>query len=110
MLTQLAAGTPMPCVPVPTIWQKTIPDVIIGPLGLAALVETSCIRCVVGGQVEFQTSGQLPVIATTGAKVLLTFSAGQPKGWAEELNQHPLEQDVYYQLMLRSCWEGLSVY
>jgi hypothetical protein len=58
-LTQLAGGTPTPCVPAPTTWQDTYP-VKVG--GADALLFRSCINCPAGqGKISFLTSGQLPV-------------------------------------------------
>lgn len=58
-LTQMAGGTPTPCVPAPTVWQDTYP-VKVG--GANALLARSCINCPVGqGKIEFLTSGQLPI-------------------------------------------------
>ena len=58
-LTQLAGGTPTPCVPAPTLWQDTYPAKVGGG---NALLFRSCINCPVGqGKIEFMTSGQLPL-------------------------------------------------
>lgn len=58
-LTQLAGGTPTPCVPAPTLWQDTYPAKVGGA---DALLCRSCITCPVGqGKIEFLTSGQLPL-------------------------------------------------
>jgi hypothetical protein len=58
-LTQLAGGTPTPCVPAPTLWQDTYPAKVGGA---DTLLFRSCINCPVGqGQIEFLTSGQLPL-------------------------------------------------
>ncbi len=58
-LTQMAGGTPTPCMPAPTLWQDTYPA-IVG--GADALLFRSCITCPVGqGKIEFMTSGQLPL-------------------------------------------------
>ena len=58
-LTQLAGGTPTPCVPAPLLWQDTYPAKIGGA---DALLFRSCITCPVGqGKIEFLTSGQLPL-------------------------------------------------
>jgi hypothetical protein len=58
-LTQMAGGTPTPCVPAPTPWQDTYP-VKVG--GGNALLVRSCSTCPTGqGKIEFLTSGQLPI-------------------------------------------------
>ena len=58
-LTQLAGGTPTPCVPAPLLWQDTYPAKIGGA---DALLFRSCIACPAGqGKIEFLTSGQLPL-------------------------------------------------
>ncbi|GAB3635496.1 hypothetical protein GCM10027422_10860 [Hymenobacter arcticus] len=58
-LTQMAGGTPTPCVPAPTPWQYTYP-VRVG--GGNALLVRSCSTCPTGqGKIEFLTSGQLPI-------------------------------------------------
>jgi hypothetical protein len=58
-LTQMAGGTPTPCMPAPTVWQDTYPAKVGGA---EALLFRSCITCPVGqGKIEFMTSGQLPM-------------------------------------------------
>ena len=58
-LTQMAGGTPTPCVPAPTMWQDTYPAKVGGA---DALLCRSCITCPVGqGKISFLTSGQLPL-------------------------------------------------
>lgn len=58
-LTQMAGGTPTPCVPAPATWQDTYPAKVGGG---DALLFRSCINCPVGqGKIEFLTSGQLPL-------------------------------------------------
>jgi hypothetical protein len=58
-LTQQAGGTPVPCVPAPTLWQDTYPAKVGGA---ETLLFRSCINCPLGqGKIEFVTSGQLPV-------------------------------------------------
>ncbi|MBC8081718.1 MAG: DUF4280 domain-containing protein [Hymenobacter sp.] len=59
-LTQLAGGTPTPCVPVPLQWQDTFAGVTIN--GQEVLLERSCIKCSAGqGTIKFRTCGQFPV-------------------------------------------------
>ena len=58
-LTQMAGGTPTPCMPAPTMWQETYPAKVGGG---DALLSRSCITCPVGqGKISFLTSGQLPL-------------------------------------------------
>ncbi|WP_460511521.1 PAAR-like protein, partial [Hymenobacter latericoloratus] len=58
-LTQQAGGTPVPCVPAPTLWQDTYPAKVGGA---ETLLFRSCINCPLGqGKIEFLTSGQLPM-------------------------------------------------
>ena len=57
--TQLAGGTPVPCVPAPLLWQDTYPAKVGGA---DTLLFRSCIHCPLGqGKIEFMTSGQLPI-------------------------------------------------
>jgi hypothetical protein len=57
--TQLAGGTPVPCVPAPLLWQDTYPAKVGGA---DTLLFRSCINCPLGqGKIEFVTSGQLPI-------------------------------------------------
>ena len=57
-LTQMAGGTPTPCLPAPTKWQDTYPAKVGGG---NALLCRSCITCPVGqGKIEFINSGQMP--------------------------------------------------
>ncbi|HET9505135.1 MAG TPA: polymorphic toxin-type HINT domain-containing protein [Hymenobacter sp.] len=57
--TQLAGGTPVPCVPAPLLWQDTYPAKVGGA---DTLLFRSCINCPLGqGKIEFLTSGQLPI-------------------------------------------------
>ena len=59
-LTQLAGGTPTPCVPAPLRWQNTFAGVTID--GQEVLLERSCISCSAGqGTIKFRTCGQFPV-------------------------------------------------
>lgn len=44
-LTQMAGGTPTPCMPAPTVWQDTYPAKVGGA---EALLCRSCITCPVG--------------------------------------------------------------
>jgi hypothetical protein len=56
--TQMAGGTPVPCVPAPLLWQDTYPAKVGGA---DTLLFRSCINCPLGqGKIEFMTSGQLP--------------------------------------------------
>jgi hypothetical protein len=58
-LTQMAGGTPVPCVPACPAWQKTYPA-IVG--GAKPLLKMSCAQCTAGqGKVEFIMSGQIPL-------------------------------------------------
>ncbi|MBO0950799.1 polymorphic toxin-type HINT domain-containing protein [Fibrella forsythiae] len=58
-LTQMAGGTPVPCVPAPIMWQDTYPVQVNKQ---EVLIFRSCIRCSSGqGKIEFLTSGQTPV-------------------------------------------------
>jgi hypothetical protein len=57
--TQMAGGTPVPCVPAPLLWQDTYPAKVGGA---DTLLFRSCIHCPLGqGKIEFMTSGQLPI-------------------------------------------------
>ncbi|HET9505994.1 MAG TPA: polymorphic toxin-type HINT domain-containing protein [Hymenobacter sp.] len=57
--TQMAGGTPVPCVPAPLLWQDTYPAKVGGA---DTLLFRSCINCPLGqGKIEFLTSGQLPI-------------------------------------------------
>nr|GFC68700.1 hypothetical protein [Tanacetum cinerariifolium] len=57
--TQMAGGTPVPCVPAPLLWQDTYPAKVGGA---DTLLFRSCINCPLGqGKIEFVTSGQLPI-------------------------------------------------
>jgi hypothetical protein len=57
--TQMAGGTPVPCVPAPLLWQDTYPAKVGGA---DTLLFRSCINCPLGqGKIEFMTSGQLPI-------------------------------------------------
>ena len=58
-LTQAAGGTPVPCIPVCSAWQKTFPATMGGA---RSLLKMSCATCTAGqGQVEFMMSGQIPL-------------------------------------------------
>ncbi|MCB2409399.1 DNA/RNA non-specific endonuclease [Hymenobacter lucidus] len=58
-LTQMAGGTPVPCVPACAAWQKTYPAKVGGA---KPLLKMSCAQCSAGqGKVEFMMSGQIPL-------------------------------------------------
>ncbi len=58
-LTQMAGGTPTPCMPAPLLWEDTYPAIMAGG---ESLLKRSCIRCAAGqGKIEFITSGQIPL-------------------------------------------------
>ena len=60
-LTQVAGGTPVPCVPACAAWQKTY-TARMG--GAKPLLKMSCATCTAGqGKVEFMMSGQNPLSA-----------------------------------------------
>lgn len=50
--------TQKPCVPVPTVWEDTY---AVKVKGQQTLIGKSCIKCVAGGKIKFQTSGQVPL-------------------------------------------------
>lgn len=54
----LSKTNPVPCMPVPTVWQDTYPVKVKGG---KTLLFRSCMNCVVGGKMEFMTSGQVPL-------------------------------------------------
>ena len=58
-LSQMAGGTPVPCVPAPLMWQDTYPVQVNKQ---EVLIFKSCIRCSSGqGKITFLNSGQTPV-------------------------------------------------
>jgi len=76
-LTQLAGGTPTPCVPVPQQWRDTFAGVTIN--GQEVLLERSCISCSAGqGTIRFRTCGQFPV----------------PPAVQQELDDHQQQQEA----------------
>jgi len=85
-LTQMAGGTPTPCVPQPTKWQDTYPARVGGA---EALLFRSCITCPLGqGKIEFMTSGQLPLPPDVSQQIKETQEEAD-----EALRQAELERD-----------------
>lgn len=86
-LTQLAGGTPTPCVPAPTIWQDTYPAKVGGA---NALLCRSCITCPVGqGKIKFLSSGQLPLPPPVSQQVKEVDEAGREALEATEPEGNP---------------------
>ena len=49
----------LPCIPVLTKWQDTKDDMEV--MGSKPLLNKSCIQCSIGGKIEFQSTGQIPM-------------------------------------------------
>ncbi|MEL6133620.1 MAG: polymorphic toxin-type HINT domain-containing protein, partial [Bacteroidota bacterium] len=54
----LSKSNPVPCMPVPTMWQDTYDAKVMGQ---ETLIFKSCMNCGVGGKMSFITSGQIPL-------------------------------------------------
>jgi hypothetical protein len=85
-LTQMAGGTPVPCIPVCPAWEKTYPATMGGA---RSLLKMSCATCTAGqGKVEFMMSGQNP-LSEVALRDLNEARAGQE----ETLKQAELEKN-----------------
>ncbi len=73
----VCAVTKCPCVPAPTMWQKTYQ---VKAKGQETLLCQSCMNCGLGGKIEFVTSGQIPL----PPDVLEDIEAMQKAGQEEE--------------------------
>lgn len=58
-LLKPSPGGPLPCLPVPVMWTDVKENIKV--MGAKPLLDKSCLNCGCGGQIEFQTTGQIPM-------------------------------------------------